>query len=580
MDNMNYTNENIMSSGLPYNNITWKDIAGQPFGTASRFNVIVFNDANNIVDIEGPVAIGGNYNSPRVLSVGFVNKGNKKVGYSPDLVRFLVGGNISMNGPLVVIGHVVGGSGFRAANGSTYFIGKNGMSIQELKYLYQANGGSQYWTPTDKGNHYVVPSYDVPRYIPSSRVGANIPKFFNDARTSISNYKACIEKLTPNGAVINNNYEWILKGNDPVQNVFLIDVRPNGLINKGIRAEVPQGSRVIVRLRTGANAHLQYGVYGEKSKANQTLYVFEDASNIYMEKSSDIWGSILAPQAMFNAHATGGHVSGNAALRAFAVNANSGFEFHYFPFVGGVRCQTMLAPVAPTRVAPSQMEETPIQVPQTPVEVAPVTPIQILPDEETAPVCPTCPEVQPCPIAEPCPIPTPCPTCPTPEPCPIAEPCPTCPTPTPCPTCPTPKPCPTCPTCPMPKPCPPCPTCPEPEKIYITVPMPVPAECPKQKPCPVCQECQIKSGVIKGCIKGCYCGKCHIWEIRLYERDNGKDTFLYNVCIKGRGDFEFMVPFDGTYILKVCQANNRCKTSRCKPCITLNNIGVENLMIE
>ncbi len=581
MDNINYTNENMMSSGIPYNNVVWKDIEGQPFGTAARFNVIVFNDANNIVDFEGPAAIGGNYNSPRGLSVGFVNKGNKKVGYSPDLVRFLVGGNVSMNGPLVVIGHVLGGSEFRAAKGSTYFIGKNGMNIQELKYLYQANGGSQYWTPTDKGNHYVVPSYDVPRYIPSSRVGANIPKFFADARQSIIDYKNCIEELTPNGAVIDNNYEWILRGNDPEQNVFLIDVRPNGLINKGIRAEVPQGSRVIVRLRTGANAHLQYGVYGERSKTNQTLYVFEDASNIYMEKSSDIWGSILAPGAMFHAHSTGGHVSGTAALRDFAVSANSGFEFHYFPFVGGVKCQT-----------------TPIQVSPTPIETTPMAPIQVLPAEETAQVCPTCPEAEPCPtcpmpepcpIAEPCPIPEPCPmpepcptcpTCPMPEPCPVPEPCPTCPTVEPCPVCPV---CPTCPTpkpCPKQKPCPTCPACPEPEKIYITVPMPVPAECPEQKACPVCQECQIKSGVIKGCIKGCCCGRCHVWNVKLYERNNGVDTFLYSVCIKGQGDFKFMVPFDGTYILKVCHANNRSRTSRCKPSITLNNIGVENLMME
>ncbi len=39
--------------------------------------------------------------------------------------------------------------------------------------------------------------------------------------------KGCIEDLNPNGIVKDNNYEW---GSNPVQNVFLIDVRTNGII--------------------------------------------------------------------------------------------------------------------------------------------------------------------------------------------------------------------------------------------------------------------------------------------------------------------------------------------------------------
>ena len=611
MDNISYSEEAMASAGVPYNDINWYNIEGQPFGLASRFNVIVFNDANNIIDVEGPVAIGGSFYSPRGLSVGFArDSGYREANYSPDLVRFLVGGNVSMTGPLVVIGHVVVGGGFRAAKGSTYLIGKEGMTdgIQELKFLYQANGGSQYWTPTDKDNHYVISSYDVPRYIPASRIGADLPGFFNDARESIGYYKSCIEALTPNGRVVDNNYEWILTGNDPVQNVFLIDVRQNGLINKGIRAEVPQGSRVIVRLRTGANAHLQYGVYGERNKANETLYVFEDATNIYMEKSSDIWGSILAPQAMFHAHPTGGHVSGNAALGTFAVNAASGFEFHYFPFVGGVKCQAIApAPVVPVPEVPQilpEREEQPVQeCPECPVCPAPIP----CPQPERCPTCPapppcpppepcpTCPTPPPCPPPEPCPTcpePTPCPTCPAPPPCPPPQPCPACPEPTPCPTCPAPIPCPPpepCPTCPEPRPCPApvpcpvcpeCPACPEPEKEYIFIPMPIPAECPEQESCPVCQDCLIKPCIIRGCIWGCRCCNFHEWDVKLYMRCNDNDILLCCVQICGCGCFEFAVPYEGFYILKVRLSENCCETFRCKPIIALNNIGVANFMVE
>ncbi|MGB8452204.1 MAG: collagen-binding domain-containing protein [Anaerocolumna sp.] len=543
MDYNNFGNAAVTGVGVPYDDINWYDIEGQPFGLASRFNVIVFNDANNIIDVEGPMAIGGSFYSPRGLSVGFERDSRNEIGYSPDMVRFMAGGNVSMGGPLVVIGHVVVGGSFRAAKGSTYLIGKDGTpdQDQELDYLYQAPGGSQYWTISDKGNHYVIPSYDVPRYIPASRIGANLPLFFQNARESMDEYMNCIESLEVNGTVVDNNHELILRGNDPDRNVFLIDVRPNGLLTKGLRAEVPAGSLVIVRLRTGSNAYLQYGIYGEERKAGQTLYVFEDANNIYMEKSSDIWGSILAPQAMFHAHQTGGHVSGNAALRAFAVNANSGFEFHYYPFAGGVICEE----------APEQPEVSPAP----PVVPAPVTP-----------VCPPCPEPEPCPVVPPCPE---CPTCPEPEPCP------TCPEPEPCPTCPEPRPCPTCPECPT------CPTCPEQNTEYVVYPVPIPVPVIEEPiACPECPVCAITPGIIRGCIWGCHCCKPHEWEVKLYKVCNDTKTLVYCQRIIGYGCFEFKVPYEGCYLLSVCPAGNYKMAAKCKPIVSLKNIGVTNFMFE
>lgn len=38
MDNISYNSEAMASAGLPYDNINWYNIAGQPFGTASKFN--------------------------------------------------------------------------------------------------------------------------------------------------------------------------------------------------------------------------------------------------------------------------------------------------------------------------------------------------------------------------------------------------------------------------------------------------------------------------------------------------------------------------------------------------------------
>lgn len=543
MDYNIYVSQVQNGAGVPYDDIVWHDIEGQPFGLASRFNLLVFNDANNIIDVEGPVAIGGNFYSPRGLSVGFERDSRNQISYSPDLVRFLVGGNVSMGGPLVVVGQVVVGGSFNAAKGSTYLIGKDGTPDQEeeLDFLYQASGGSRYWTITDRGDHFVVPSYDVPRFVPASRIGANLPLFFQNARQSIENYMTCIEALPVNGTVVDNFHELILRGSDPRQNVFLIDARPNGLLNKGLRAQVPAGSLVIIRLLTGNNAHLQYGVYGEESKADRTLYVFEDATNIYMEKSSDIWGSILAPNAMFHAHRTGGHVSGTAVLRAFAVNGDSGFEFHYFPFVGGIVCEKEQAPAA-----------------------EPISEITPVPVPEPVP-CPECPE---------CPKPEPCPICPEPESCPEPPPCPECPKPEPCPECPE------CPTCPEQEPCPECPPCPEPSTEYVVYPVPVPVPVVEKPECPVKPECKIIPGLIMGCVWGCQCCKPHEWEVKLFKICDDTKRLLYCQKICGYGCFEFKVPYEGCYTLTVCPADNFRLGKYCKPVVSLKNIGVSNFMYE
>ncbi len=577
----NQRNGQLSYAGIPYEDINWYDIAGQPFGIAVNFNAIVFEDANNIIDTKGAFAVGRDFVSSRGLSLAFGNDGNLVgTGYSPNSVRFLVGRNVSMQGPLVVIGHVVAGGTFRAANGSTYMIRKDGTAdqLQILKELYQAQGGSPYWTPSDRGTHYAISSYDVPRYIPAQRIGADVNGFFREARESMQYFHECITRLMPNGTVTERFHENILQGNDPVQNVFVIDARPNGILNKEIRFEIPDGSIAIVILRTGNNAHIQYGLWGSQRLANRTLYVFEDATNIYMEVPAAIWGSILAPNAMFHAHRTGGHVSGNAAFRSFAVNTASGFEFHLYPFVGGVICENV-------PFAPGQEPEP--EVPQ---------PEPVLPTPSVQPIseCPPCPESEPCPQPEPCPEAEPCPPCPQPEPCPEAEPCPPCPQPEPCPEA---EPCPPCPQpepCPEPEPCPPCPQpepclpCPETRIEYRPYPVRVPVPCPRSKTRVIYRrimvrekvnDCKIEVGKIFGCIWGCGCNFHHEYKVNLYKVRNEGKILLHSQKLGTCGCFEFNVPYDDCYVLEVCPVSLSKKNSCCRPMFTLKNVGVSSLMI-
>ena len=622
--NQHVNHEAGVNAGIPYDDINWYDITGQPFGTAINFNAIVFGDGNNIVDTKGAMAVGGNFSSSRGLSLGFGN--NTKLegtGYSPDLVRFLVGKNVAMKGPLVVAGHVVVGGEFQAANGSTYMIGKDGSNdqVQRLTQLYYAENGSRYWSVSERDTHYVISSYDVPRYIPARRIQADTQGFFENARDSIRRFHHCITGLLPNGTVTDHYHEWILRGQDPVQNIFVIDVRPNGLLKKEIRFEIPEGSLGIVILRTGPDAHLQYGLWGRQESANRTLYVFEDAKHIYMEVPAAIWGSILAPDAMFHAHQTGGTVTGNAALGELAVNASSGFEFHLMPFIGGVICAQQaqmpaspvptpqpVPPPAPMPIprpapqptplpAPAQEQRPtpppaarpvpqpapmPVQRPTPAPSVRPApqpTPMPV-PQPAPNPVQRPAPAVRPTPPPAPIPVPQPAPrVVPQPTPQPSCPPCPACKEAAPCPECKEAPPCPVCeeaPPCPT---CPTCPACPEQETRIIIEPVPIPIPVTVEEPeCPAV--CLVEPGVIFGCIWGCSCCDQHDWEALLYTVCKDGKKLLYREKLSCCGCFEFRVPYDDYYLLCICPLGAGAKGTGCKPVLTLKNVGVISLMID
>ncbi len=591
MDNNIFDNDSIVGNGIPYNNITWQDVPGNPFGKAANFNAFIFGDANNIVDMKGAFAIGGSFYSPRGLSLNF-GRNIQSPEYTPDNVGFLVGRNVAMNGSLVVVGHVVVGGGFRAARGSTFLIGKDGSPkpAAELAKLYASNGQSRYWSPSDRGSHYIISSYDVPHYLPASRINANLSAFFQDAKNSIVNYKECIEDMPVNGVVEEDFHEWVLTGDDPDLNIFILDRRPNGLISKGIRFDVPDTSTIIVRLKTGVNAHLQYGLLGSKEQASRTIYLFEDATNIYMEVPADIWGSFLAPQAMLHGHRTGGHITGNVALNSFAVSATSGFEFHFPVFEGQVLCEDISdiiferpdeIPIPPEPIVeepepiiPEPIVEVPEPIIPEPIATVPepVVPIPmparppkqerptpILPGGHMEPVIPS--PITPRPIERPMPSPRPCPPCPEPRPFPP------CLEPIPCPPCPEPEP------------------CPEPKTYtkYIPYPVRMPNQLQEPMPCQKCPECLIEEGVISGCIWGCECCKNHGWRIELYEICNNEKLLVNCIDIGHYGCFKFYVPYDGCYSLSSLPIGYRRsqpyfykKGSPCKPIMSLNNIGVSN----
>lgn len=359
-------------SGVPYQDLRWQEVEGQPFGVGAGYNGLIFGDVSNLIDTEGAVAAEGSVTTNRGMSVGFGRQGQQTIPYDPFAVRFLAGGNVNVAGALTVVGNVVGNGSFQAGTGSTYLIGKSDDPNQreELAALYAANG-SPYWMPQDNGSHYVISSYDVPRYIPAPRLSADVPAFFAAARQSLRCRVENIAALTANG-----NAEWreggvTLVGSDGTQNVFDLEWPADGSLTGAITIDTPEGSLNIVRIRSGESLRVTNGLWGSEKQADRTLYVLMDAKAADMAVAAAIYGSLLAPDTVWNAHPTGGNLNGNTVLAGLRVPQGSGFELHWYPFVGGMTGLTGCD--APPEAAP--------EADRLPEQQAPV-----------CPECPACPE--------------------------------------------------------------------------------------------------------------------------------------------------------------------------------------------
>ncbi len=324
-------------SGVPYQDLRWQEVEGQPFGIGAGYNGLILGDLSNIIDTEGAVAAEGNITSSRGMSVGFGLRGQQTIPYDPFAVRFLAGGNVSIAGALTVVGNVVGNGSFQAGAGSTYLIGKSDApdQRQELAALYAANG-SPYWSPQDNGSHYVISGYDTPRYIPAPRLSADVPAFFAAARSSLACRVQNIAALEANGTTARRDGGFVLAGGDSLQNVFDLEWPQDGSLTGPIAIETPEGSLNIVRIRSGGSLAVTNGLWGSEAQAARTLYVLPDAAEVTMPVAAAIYGSVLAPGTVWNAHPTGGNINGNTVLAGLNVPSGSGFELHWFPFVGGM----------------------------------------------------------------------------------------------------------------------------------------------------------------------------------------------------------------------------------------------------
>ena len=79
-------------TGVPYQDLRWQEVEGQPFGIGAGYNGLILGDLENIIDAEGAIAAAGSITSDRGMSVAFGREGQPAIPYDPFAVRFLAGG--------------------------------------------------------------------------------------------------------------------------------------------------------------------------------------------------------------------------------------------------------------------------------------------------------------------------------------------------------------------------------------------------------------------------------------------------------------------------------------------------------
>ena len=292
----------ISSLCLPVNALTGRANAGDTlvFGSATTANAfgalldwtgVVFGNVNNVIDVEGTLAVGGSF----ISNTGFsVNSG--AYGASPastDDVAFLVNGNVSISGYGNVYGQTVVGT----ADGNTY-------KLSNVTASETTNA------------QYTV---------------ANTQQYFADAATAAYAVKSAIASLPVNG-VCEAAYGTYTFAGDPDADVLVYNVDDPIFNSYLFDFTIADGQTVIVNLTASDKIDLKYGgirINGGmepdhlRNFNRNIIFNVVNATAIEMT-SCELDGILLAPDADLTGR--GSNVCGNAILNG--LTGMNGFELH------------------------------------------------------------------------------------------------------------------------------------------------------------------------------------------------------------------------------------------------------------
>lgn len=261
------------------------------FGDLTNWTGIIFGDTENIVDVEGTIAVGGNFNSGN----GFSANGGA-YGASPastEDISLLVNGNININGYGSVWGQTV--------------IGKK------------------------DGNNYRLSNITPSKTTNGEYVVADSTQYFADAKDTAYSVKSIIESLPVNGVCKTENDIYTFVGDSSVK-TLVYNVENDDFNRYLFDFSIADGQIIIVNLTTSNKISMKYGgvkINGSmdpdylRSYNRNIVFNVVNSSEINMT-STELYGILLAPDT--NLYGSGANICGTTIINN--LTGSSGFELH------------------------------------------------------------------------------------------------------------------------------------------------------------------------------------------------------------------------------------------------------------
>ena len=265
--------------------------ATNAFGDLLDWNGVVFGDANNIIDLEGSLAVGGSFSSPRGLSVNGGAYGSQNL--TTEDVAFLVNGNVNISGYGSVWGQTVVGN----ADGNTYHLSNVTPSA------------------TTNGQFAVADS----------------SRYFADAKNTAYAVKAAVDALPVNG-VCDAAYGTYTFVGDADAKTLVYNVDDANISPYIFDFTIAEGQTVVVNFTTSDTLRFKYGAVRINGKSDQQ-YLRQFNRNIILNVVSadkiemtgcELYGTLLAPDAELIGNDA--NVCGTSILNG--LTGNGGFELH------------------------------------------------------------------------------------------------------------------------------------------------------------------------------------------------------------------------------------------------------------
>ena len=319
--------------------------AENAFGDLLDWTAVVFGNASNIIDLEGTLAVGGNFTSSRGLSVNNGAYGANTV--STDDVAFLVGGNVNINGYGNVCGQTVVGS----ADGNTYRLSNT---------MASGTTNAQYTVADAAG-------------------------YFAAAKSTATAVKSAVNALQANGVcdAANGTYTFVGDADADTLVYNVADATINGYL---FDFTIADGQTIIVNLTAADKITFKNGAYRINGnmdpeylrKYNRNIIInVVNASEIEMT-SCELYGTLLAPEATL----TGSNASVCGTSIVNELTGQNGFEIHV-----GYNNSYVPAITVTTPDPDPEPGETPTQVEDEKVSIRVDVPLKMAVAFEDGTVC-------------------------------------------------------------------------------------------------------------------------------------------------------------------------------------------------